>query len=367
MPNGMPYIVAPEAKPEVSQMIKDVEIKNYRCFPRLHLSDLGTVNILVGNSGSGKSAFLEALFLAGGTSPEMYLRIRQFRGFPSGTEIADRDNYESLWRDLFSDLNQDQVLTIQFTDNKSGIRWLNISYGETQTLTVPVGRDDQPIVGVVKPITFERHGNGRNHTSTVKVAKDGLQMDSFDDAYPMLYVFPAAFSAKENARRFSFLSKRNKEEFVIESVKKLYPMVKGLTVETNWGQPILYATVESVPEKLPMTVLSGGVNKYLTILLCIAVAENGVVLVDEFDEGFYYKDFKDIASNLIDACADHHVQLFASTHSYEFLESIIPSTEDREEGFRLLRFSRGTDGQSTVKTIKGQHYKAAIQQDFEIR
>ncbi len=83
-------------------MLKQLEIKNYRCFAHLDLRDFGRINILVGSSGSGKSAFLEALFLAGGISPEIYLRIRQFRGLPAqGIEMHDRDGYESLWRDLF--------------------------------------------------------------------------------------------------------------------------------------------------------------------------------------------------------------------------------------------------------------------------
>jgi ABC-type cobalamin/Fe3+-siderophores transport system ATPase subunit len=348
-------------------MIKDLEIQNYRCFRNLHMSDLGRINILLGDSGSGKSAFLEALFLAAGVSPEIYLRIRQIRGFPTGAEVADRDNYESLWHDLFTDLNQDKTLTIRFTDNRTGVRWLNISYGEAQTLTVPLDKYEQPILGAPKLITFERYANGRTHKSEVRVAKDGLQMDSFEDSYSMVYVFPAIFSAKETAKRFSYLSKRNEEKPVVESVRKLFPMVRELTVETNWGQPVLYASVDSLSEKLPVTVLSGGINKYIAILLSIAVSKNGVVLVDEFDEGFYYKNFKQVAANLIDACADNNVQLFASTHSYEFLEAVMPSTDEREDGFRLLRFSRSANGQSSVKTIKGQHYRAAIQQDFEVR
>ena len=47
-------------------MLTQLEIKNYRCFDRLNMRDFGRINILVGRSGSGKSAFLEAVFLSWG-------------------------------------------------------------------------------------------------------------------------------------------------------------------------------------------------------------------------------------------------------------------------------------------------------------
>jgi hypothetical protein len=45
------------------RMIDTIEIKNFRCFDRANLEDLKTVNLVVGRNGSGKTAFLEALFL----------------------------------------------------------------------------------------------------------------------------------------------------------------------------------------------------------------------------------------------------------------------------------------------------------------
>src|ERR1700722_2291271 len=105
-------------------MLTRLEIKNYRCFDHLSLRDFGRINILVGRSGSGKSAFLEAIFLASGVSPEIYLRIRQFRGLPtSNIEVGDRDGYESLWRDLFYKFRQDVPAEIRLNDSRTGVRW----------------------------------------------------------------------------------------------------------------------------------------------------------------------------------------------------------------------------------------------------
>ena len=190
-------------------MLKELEIKNYRCFDRLMLRDFGRINFLVGRSGSGKSAFLEALFLASGISPEIYLRIRQFRGLPaSGIEVHDRDGYESLWRDLFFKFRQDEPVYINLKDNRTGARWVSISYGETEPLTIRLDQPDKDVeqqspLAAPRPITFEWFHSNKIFKTQVKVTKDGLQMDTFDETYSAIYFFPGTFMAKENAKRFS--------------------------------------------------------------------------------------------------------------------------------------------------------------------
>jgi AAA15 family ATPase/GTPase len=46
-------------------MTESFEVKNFRCFESLKLTNLKTVNVITGYNASGKSALLEA-FVAGG-------------------------------------------------------------------------------------------------------------------------------------------------------------------------------------------------------------------------------------------------------------------------------------------------------------
>ena len=39
-------------------MIKSLKIENFRCFQKLALEDLGPVNIIVGQNGSGKTSLI---------------------------------------------------------------------------------------------------------------------------------------------------------------------------------------------------------------------------------------------------------------------------------------------------------------------
>jgi AAA ATPase domain len=44
-------------------MVTSVEIRNFRGFEEIAVSDLASINIIVGDNASGKTAFLESIYL----------------------------------------------------------------------------------------------------------------------------------------------------------------------------------------------------------------------------------------------------------------------------------------------------------------
>ena len=62
------------------QMIRDLEIDNFRCFSHVMVPDIRRFTVITGESGSGKTALLESMFVASGGSPEIYLRTEAWRG-----------------------------------------------------------------------------------------------------------------------------------------------------------------------------------------------------------------------------------------------------------------------------------------------
>src|SRR5438445_5440431 len=95
-------------------MIDHLTIENFRCFERVQLANLGRFNVVVGQNASGKTAFLEGLFLTSGASPEIVLRTKGWRGMPGFGIAAQRSVYEELWRDLFFRFDQQNNIAISF-------------------------------------------------------------------------------------------------------------------------------------------------------------------------------------------------------------------------------------------------------------
>ncbi len=44
-------------------MLRDLTIQNYRCFKDFQINGLARVNLIVGQNNSGKTTFLEAIYL----------------------------------------------------------------------------------------------------------------------------------------------------------------------------------------------------------------------------------------------------------------------------------------------------------------
>ncbi len=61
-------------------MVTSVEIKNFRGFKDLAVEGLAPINVIVGDNASGKTAFLEAIYLAVSGNAQQPLSIKQWRG-----------------------------------------------------------------------------------------------------------------------------------------------------------------------------------------------------------------------------------------------------------------------------------------------
>jgi hypothetical protein len=97
------------------KMVEQIDIHNFRCFDKVNLKDLKTVNLIVGRNGSGKTALLEALFFTLG-SPGLAFKLRRWRGM--GTQLHYTEYVESrlaLWRDLFHKFDQNRIVRIAFS------------------------------------------------------------------------------------------------------------------------------------------------------------------------------------------------------------------------------------------------------------
>lgn len=363
--------------PESYVMINACEISNFRCFEKLKISGMKRFTFLVGGSGSGKTAFLEALFLTGGSNAEIYFRIRRWRGLgESALELSGtRNSFEALFRDMFHNFDQSLGLDITITDSERGYRSLEVFYErkERYHLALKGGRPDN--IFMMVPLTFKWSTPEKVMTSTVEVKDGQLKLEGSPDVYPVIFVSPRTTSAKQDTQRFSELSKQNESTPVLKAIQRIFPEVQEITIESLAGELALHAKIDGLKEKIPLVDLSAGINKYLSLVLCVLINKHGTVLVDEIENGFYYGNLPVILDGLFDLCDEHQVQLIASTHSYEFLQALSQAIGIRGNdgrGFTCLRFERTGENismikQPTVKVIEGSAIKAAIDNNFEVR
>lgn len=353
-------------------MIEKIEIKNYRCFESLKLNGLKRMNVIVGPNSAGKTAFMEAIFLAAGASPELVFRTKAYRGLDTLAITLNRSSYEALWRDLFNGFDQAKTIEISLIGSPAFSRDLKIYYQRDKTMMLGLGGKDllQDSVTPIVPIVFEWNLlSGKSISAEPQMNANGIVVKFSEplEALPLaFYTSATQTTQQENAGYFSALSVQNKEKEIIEALKSEFPFITGLSVEIWGGMPTLFTSVEGVNDKIPLNLVSAGVNKLIGILLGIANQAGGVICIDELENGFYFDRLPSIWNLLLEFAIKYDVQIFASTHSWECLQaaSDCASNSGNESEFTLIQSLTDTAG---FRVHSGEALVEAMTQQIDVR
>jgi ABC-type lipoprotein export system ATPase subunit len=347
-------------------MIQRFHAQNFRCFDSLQLDGLRRFNFVVGESGSGKSALLESIFLLSAANPELYFRIRRTRGFGEGNlELqANKESFTSLFRFLFHNGDISSIARLSLHDNYHGNRKLDIYFEGQQSLTIPLNKPENAFVFL--PLSFKWDVGNLVKEITLELKDGSIKGTGSVLPHPVHFISPRNVSSRYDAFLFSSLSRSMKIQKVIEVIQRIYPYVLSLSLEIIGGETLIGAQIEGTDEKFPINDLSGGLNKLISIALAIASNPSGIILIDEIENGFYYKNYREVMNSVIALCEEYSVQLFASTHSAEFLTSAAEALETRTKDFLLLR-TKYAQNKSEVTRIEGRWSLSAIEQNAEVR
>jgi hypothetical protein len=351
-------------------MIREVKIKNFRCFSSLNLSAMPRVNVIVGPSASGKTAFLESLFISSSpNAPTVAFQIRAFRRLGTQIEISpEASSYVALWRDLFHMFNEEQPISIEIIGSENDSRSLLVYVGESEEQILPLGKQNLS-PAVMPQMVFEwKRGNQTPIIVKPRLSDKGLSIQiGTAEHFPMAFFGPnAADAPQETARRFSELSKTGDAEPIIDALRKEFPFLVGLSIEFAASNPGIFASIQGQKIKLPVGLVSEGINKLLSILIGIRTYKRGAVLLDQIEDGFYFERFPSIWRIIHQFAEDNEVQIFAATHSLECLRAMLPTVKKNEQDFMLLRAERA-NGHSQFTQIEGKLFEAALAQGFDVR
>jgi energy-coupling factor transporter ATP-binding protein EcfA2 len=351
-------------------MINSLEIQNFRGFAHTSVSDLRRINIIVGDNGAGKTAFLEAIFLAGANTPEAAVKTRAWRGAPGGAIVGMMQAYRAFWGDLFNDFDLAKVVQISLHDTSGGrSRELKIFTSAAPQL-LPLEPDKASAPPQSRPITFEwSTPDGVQVSSTPTLQPQGIAITppSVDTNIDIAFFGARALIAgQENAQYFSELSVENKEGDFIDAMKKQFAEIENISIEATMGTPSLFVKFKWGDRKMPIYFLSDGMTKIAAILLSIAHRPQGAVLIDELEAGLYFKRQGRLWEHIRKFATAYQTQVFTTTHSLECLRSAIPIVKKHIEDFAVVRVQRKRS-QSLVDVVSGKKALDLLQSGLEIR
>lgn len=360
-------------------MFKSFKVKNFRGFDRLEINNLSRVNLIAGLNNVGKTALLEALFLYGGAyNPALTITINNLRGIDTITVESATD--KTPWDSYFFNFNsKKQIELIGYDDaNRHRILKLKVARPSVDEILDRNSRrqgeitsaESQKLIGVnssILELEYEEAGKKKGKSILVVDAK-GIRSQVIRPP-PFQAVFLSSRSRPsviESAERFGKLEMIGKHELLQEALKVFEPRLRRLSVVVIGGVPMIHGDI-GLNRLLPLPQMGDGMTRLADVMLAIGNAPNGVVLVDEIENGIHHSTMSNIWRTIDKASQLFNTQVFATTHSLECIKAAHSAfKEDNTYDLKVHRLER-TDATVRALTYGNDELDAAFEINLEVR
>ena len=354
------------------EMLESVSIKRFRGFENLEIDSLERFNLILGRNNTGKTALLEAIFLLQGpTNPELPLTLNAMRGVDQF-----RNDSEELWGWLFHKKMTDGNILLEARTGAGKSRTLNITLEPTREIKKRVlkkGRSQPPSMISTSSARTDlrlkyRDESNEQYVTRASIRDAGIAYDREKTIkYPeTIFITAKLAHVAENSQRWSKLEEIGQAVNLIPYLKHLDPRLQRLTVLVTGMGPILHADI-GIGRMVPLPFMGEGIGRVLTILLAIAECQNGLVLIDEFDNGLHYSVLTEAWRAVAEYSRKQNAQIIATSHSWECVRAAHSSFADTSHyDFRLHRIESANDSTSMVSYDKNT-LDAALETGVEVR
>lgn len=368
-------------------MLQDLHIRGFKGFRDLQLTDLSRVMLVGGKNNVGKTSLLEAIFLFYNiVDPRTLFDHLRRRGI----DISFID-MESLVSPIFTDFNMDNSISFKLKDGtytsemdisfnpSDAKKTVDIDISNAGNTKAALKTDAITTTSYHINIHHEVFGVGqedvaivlRETPTNISILLDphSLTIIPSEIQHNITYfTLQSRVNVIEDTNRFSILDITKILDRVVNFLQVIEPRLRGLTLVTRRSVPLIYADIQGMERKIPVALLGDGMSKLLSIILAIAAADKGILLIDEIDAGVHHSVLPKVWEGIFRAAKDFNCQIIATTHSYECLQSAYDgaSKAQAERDFSYIRL------ESLENNVVAKHYShavlgAALEQGWEVR
>lgn len=369
-------------------ILDSLEIQGFRGFRHLQIEKLGRVNLIVGKNNVGKSSLLEALQLyARRGSPTLIWEFLRSRDESKLTSLprGDVDLEELLLplRYIFYGRNDVGVLTkpiqIGAINSPDSIFSIAVRWYTTET-------DEEGVVKrrLLQPEEYETSDNssprfviqlGRQFTVNYVLNPNRLanrltipELKEINSVYAKTNLL----SKTKIGELWDNIALTGLDKEVLDALRIVAPGVEGLALVDDPGSSrqgqgrIPVVKIASIDERLPLGHLGDGMQRMLSITLALVNSKNGLLLVDEIENGLHYSILPDMWRLIFRLAHRLNIQAFVTTHSRDCIEAFQEvAQEDEQEGV-LIRL-QNRKGEISAVVYDEEELKIVTREQIEVR
>ena len=360
-------------------MIKKIAIKNFRCFEDFEMDGLAPITIIGGKNNSGKTALLESLIVPmSQKSPSVFLDLISWRTIGKST-ISSRQ----MWNSFFYNLDDTENFSItisfevadefQFAATKQYDSVINPS-AQSQKIFSESG---EKIFSSVKITTkFQQDIFKGEYILPNKLYSEVADVKfQSDEKNPAVLLPYGAVTFYRNITLGSTLAEsvskiglnRKKKNLLIETMQKFDSEISDINTVLESGTPFVYVTLNS-GKHFPINYMGDGINKAVEILIDILNLPNGILLIDEAENGFHYSVYEKLLRIFFETAMQVNCQIIMTSHSREFIESVLNVMNEMQKLNELSYQRLGyLKGKRKAFNFSGDSLFNAFETNMEVR
>ena len=363
-----------------------VHIRGFKLLSDLQIDQLSPINLIAGDNNVGKSTLLEALYvLASGGSMDILRQIS--RDKMNLIPVPDKIYYRFI-----KQIDKQRVLLPFFKDCK-------FEPGEEICLQA----SEEQFIRMRLVYTYETEEVTSNGNFKIRhYIADSQQLSKTDEKlekgiYVWLgkkeffysledefrfsenvilpnvhFVHTISSSKNKNARLWDNISLTGLETHVVEALRIIEPQIENLAFledpevsDFSGMRRVPYVSLKNSNNRYPLSIMGDGMNRILSVILSIVNSKNGICLIDEIENGIYYRKQLDLWKIIFFLVNELNVQLFATTHSLDCVRSFSSMAENGEMN-RLIRLEKRKTGPFAI-CYAPQELKIALDNEIELR
>jgi AAA15 family ATPase/GTPase len=318
--------------------IREIEIKNYKLFKDFKAEGFGRVNLIGGKNNVGKTALMEAIYIS--TAKKIFEIYQNFL-----TVKSHRYNLELVLKK--SDPNSDLIKRIQ--ENINFI--FKTNHGQTSIYIL----DDK------YEIKLQKNSYKKNFQEIYNL----IQMQPFGNAqYGTSQDFLSSYFTIDGTLSVMIdeLKLNNRYDELNQYISSFFNIQK---IDIING--ILYIKKDN--QFRPIYEYGHGVKNLLNIIVALLFSqEKRYIFIDEIENGTHYTLFDELWKLILTLSKELNVQVFATTHSKECIESyarVAKKLDDKDITFVDLGLNRKNEMKALV--MDSERFQREIKMDNEVR
>lgn len=350
-------------------MLKSLKIENFRRFDSFELKQLGRVNLLVGENNSGKTSILEALILL----------LSRWNLEPLGRIMIDRGEFF-----INSKAQTELDLCHLFRDHDLGrlrISGQHDSFQEQLTLAVretfthgDFGEFGDLELDIEWALQYLDQGSSELQRRSFSLSPAGgwlmtpVQRSRKEKKLqsPQVYFIPVApIVIEELFKLFEDIQLTPQENLVYQALRTIEPQCERIAGKPTHNRFEVKLSGQEQP--IPLGSMGDGMSRILRLVLGMANAQGGVLLVDEIDTGLHFTAMVDMWKMIWKTAKKLNVQVFATTHSRDCWESLAEIATSEMVDENEIMIHRIEKAKSSSVTFDSQQMAIAVEEGIEVR